>query len=68
FPFHVSRKVQADWLSDALRIVRRGSRFYTLGWLSLYDDPRQSDGLEVNRGLIDLSGRRKPAYTAFRRG
>lgn len=68
FPFHVTRRVQAQWLTDALRIVRRFKRIYTLGWFSLYDDPPRRDGLEVNRGLIDLRGRRKPAYYAFKRG
>ena len=27
-----------------------------------------TDGLEVNRGLIDRSGRKKPAYRAYKRG
>lgn len=35
---------------------------------ALYDDPPRRDGLEVNRGLIDRRGRKKPAYFAYRRG
>lgn len=68
FNFWVTRRVQASWLADALRITRRWSRIYTLAWLSLYDDPPRPRGDEVNRGLIDRQGRKKPAYFAFRRG
>jgi hypothetical protein len=68
FPFHVSRSLQAKWLADALRITRRWSRIYTLGWFSLYDDPPRPKGDEVNRGLIDLRDRRKPAFDAFKNG
>jgi hypothetical protein len=68
FNFYVTRHTEARFLAAALRITRRWSRIYTLGWLSLYDDPPQADGMEVNRGLIDREARRKPAYFAFRRG
>lgn len=68
FNFWVTREVQASWLADALRITRRWSRIYTLAWLSLYDDPPRPGGDEVNRGLIDRRGTKKPAYFAFRRG
>src|SRR4051794_30406225 len=68
FNFWFSRKNQAHWLAAALRITRHWSRIYTLGWLSLYDDPERPNGDEVNRGLIDREGRKKPAYAAFRDG
>ena len=68
FPFYVTRKTQANWLAAALRITRSWSRIYTLGWFSLYDDPPRPKGDEVNRGLIDIKGVRKPAYYAYRRG
>ena len=68
FNFWVTRKVQAAWLTRALRIVRRWRRIYTLGWHSLYDDPPRPEGDEVNRGLLDYKGRPKPAYYAFMRG
>jgi hypothetical protein len=68
FNFWVTRRTQARWLGAALRIARRWDRIYTLGYLGLYDDPPRPDGLEVNRGLITLSGVRKPAYSVFRRG
>jgi hypothetical protein len=68
FNFWVARATQAEWLRRALRITRRWRRIYTLGYLGLYDDPPQADGLEVNRGLIDRQGRRKPSYYAYKRG
>jgi hypothetical protein len=68
FPFYVTRKTQANWLAAALRITRSWSRIYTLGWFSLYDDPPRPKGDEVNRGLIDIKGNRKPSYYAYRRG
>ena len=68
FNFWVTRRTAARWLSDALRTTRRWSRIYTLGWFSLYDDPLRPRGDEVNRGLLTRSGRKKPAYRAYKRG
>ena len=68
FAFYVTRETQAVWIRRALRIARRWHRIYTFGYLGLFDDPPRSDGLEVNRGLIDRSGRKKPAYRAYKRG
>jgi hypothetical protein len=66
FNFHVTLKVQAKWTTAAYRIADRWSRIYALGWYSLYDDAPRPDGLEVNRGLITYTGKRKPAYYAYR--
>lgn len=68
FNFWVTRSTQARWLARAYEIARRWKRIYTLGYLGLYDDPPRADGREVNRGLIDASGRRKPAFNAFKEG
>jgi hypothetical protein len=68
FNFWVTRGVQARWLARAFKIARRWQRIYTLGYLGLYDDPPRPDGLEVNRGLIDAFGRRKPAFYAYQEG
>jgi hypothetical protein len=68
FNFWVDRQTAASWLATALKITRRWSRIYTLGWFSLYDDRPRPRGDEVNRGLLDRSGRKKPAYFAFKRG
>ena len=68
FNFYVSRRTAASWLGSALRITRRWSRIYTLGWFSLYDDPPRADRMEVNRGLFTHQGKRKPAYEVYKRG
>jgi hypothetical protein len=68
FNFYVSRKTQADWIRLALRETRRWSRIYTFGYHALYDDALLPDGRQVERGLIERDGTRKPAYYAFRRG
>jgi len=68
FTFWVTRRTAASWLTDALRITRRWPRIYTLGWLSLYDDPPNADRDDVHRGLLTYRGRKKPAYWAYKRG
>jgi hypothetical protein len=72
FNFYVSRRTAASWLGSALRITRRWSRIYALGWFSLYDDPphfsKKGKRDEVNRGLLTYGGKRKPAYSVFKRG
>jgi hypothetical protein len=68
FNFFVTRATQARWITDALRETRSWRRIYTFGYLGLYDDGLRPDGLQVERGLIELDGTRKPAYEAFRRG
>lgn len=68
FNFWVTRRTAASWLTDALRITRRWSRIYTLGWYALYDDPPNAAGDEVNRGLLTSRGKKKPAYFAYKRG
>ena len=68
FNFYVSRRTQATWIRLALRETRRWSRIYTFGYHALYDDPVRPDGQQVERGLLERDGTRKPAYYAFRRG
>jgi hypothetical protein len=68
FNFYFSERTQARWLASALRIARRFARIYTFGYLGLYDDAPLPAGDQVERGLITRSGRRKPAFEAFRRG
>jgi hypothetical protein len=68
FSFHLTREAQASFIKAALRITRRWSEIYTLGYHRLRDDPPRPDGLEVNRGLIDATGVKKPGYYAFRNG
>jgi hypothetical protein len=68
FNFYLSRFTQASWIAAALRIARRWSRIYTLGYLGLYDDPLLPGGDQVERGLLQRDGTPKPAYDAFKRG
>jgi hypothetical protein len=68
FGWWVSRRTQARWIRSALRITRRWSRIETLGYFSLYDEPATPAGDEMDRGLIDDRGRRKPGFYAFKRG
>jgi hypothetical protein len=68
FNFYVTRGTQAKWVADALRVSRRWNRIYSFGWLGLYDDAPRPGGDEVNRGLIEYGGKRKPAFKAFARG
>jgi hypothetical protein len=68
FNFFLREGTQADWLRRALQITKRLRRIYTLGYLGLYDDPLRADGMQVERGLIERSGRRKPAFEVFKRG
>jgi hypothetical protein len=68
FTFHFSEAGAARQIADALRVVRASTRIDTLGYYTLYDAPAQADGREDRRGLIDPTGRRRPAYAAFRDG
>ena len=68
FNFFLSEGAQAGWLRRALKITRQLRRVYTFGYLGLYDDAIRADGLQVERGLIERSGRRKPSFGVFKRG
>jgi hypothetical protein len=68
FNFYLDQPTQADWIRRALKITRGWSRIYTFGYLGLYDDPVKPEGDQVERGLIQRDGTRKPAYDAFKGG
>ncbi len=63
FNFYVEPRVQALWITDALRIARQQPSIYAIGWIHLYDEPPASAG-----GLIRADGRRKLGYFAWRNG
>lgn len=63
FDFYVEPKVQAQWITDALRIAQRLPSIYAVGWIHLYDVPGLSAG-----GLIEADGRKKPGYWAWKAG
>jgi hypothetical protein len=66
--FYVSRRTAAQWTSAALRITRHDKRIYSFGWFKLYDEPPNPSGDEATYGLLDANGKRKPAYSAYKRG
>ena len=68
FNFYVDRRTQASWITSALKITRGWRRIHTFGYLGLYDDPERENGDQVERGLLERDGTRKPAYEAFKRG
>lgn len=63
FHFYVDPSVQAQWISDALRLARGYHRIYALGWIHVYDDLPATGG-----GLLTAQGVAKPGFTAFARG
>jgi hypothetical protein len=65
FNFYVTSRVQAKWIRDAWRIVRRSRFIYALGWVHVYDDP---PGHGSSGGLFDYRGHPKPGYYAFKNG
>jgi hypothetical protein len=65
----VDPPVQAAWIRDALKLVRRSSRIFAFGWIHLYDDPPSRDGSRVSHsGLLYSDGSPKPGYFAFSDG
>jgi hypothetical protein len=66
FNYYVTLPLQAQWIADAWRIVRRSDLIYALGWIHLYDDPPGTGG--SSGGLLTSSGHPKPGYFAFKAG
>ena len=64
FAFFVSRKAQARWLTAAYRIALQEPYIAGLGWAGLLDEPPPRGG---TLGLMTHTGRRKPAYYAYKR-
>jgi hypothetical protein len=62
--FGVSWRNQANYLRQAYRIARRNPRIDMMLWFLLRDEARL-DGWQS--GLLTASGKRKPAFDAFRR-
>lgn len=60
--YKLSNKEAAKWLNTAFKLVRGYKRIYTIGWVHLFDNPRNSVG------LLTKSGARKPIYKVYRKG
>jgi hypothetical protein len=63
--FGVSFVKQARWLTQAFAIARAHPRIDMMIWFLVKDEARIGNGWQS--GLNTVSGRRKPAWTAFRR-
>ena len=63
FNFYVDPLVQAQWITDGLRIASQMSSIYAVGWIHLYDEPPVSYG-----GLIQTDGVEKLGYAAWKAG
>lgn len=63
FNFSVDLPVQAQWITDALRIGNELPSIYAVGWIHLYDEPPLSYG-----GLFKADGTKKPGYFAWKDG
>jgi len=63
FNFYVEPLLQAQWITDGLRIAQSLPSVYAVGWIHLYDEPPVSYG-----GLIETDGAKKPGYAAFKAG
>ncbi len=65
--FGVSWKRQAKYLAEAFSIARRNPRIDMMIWFLLRDEQRSRRHDGWQSGLITRSGKKKPAYTTFRR-
>lgn len=63
FNIYVLPQVAAQWISDALRLMRHWPRIYALGYIHIHDDPPTSMG-----GLLTVDGQKKPGFFAFANG
>jgi hypothetical protein len=63
FNFYVDPSVQAQWITDGLRVAAQLPGVFAVGWIHLYDEPPRVAG-----GLIRANGVRKPGYYAFADG
>jgi hypothetical protein len=66
FNFHVTRPLQARWITAGFRVARQLDA-YGLGWIHLQDEPPRFDGVGVvTGGLLTFDLQKKPGYFAFK--
>jgi hypothetical protein len=63
FNYYVEPLVQAQWITDGLRVAASLSSVYAVGWIYLYDEPPETYG-----GLRETGGAKKPGYFAWKAG
>jgi hypothetical protein len=66
FPYHVSRRLQARYLTRAYRIAHRTPFIAGLGWIGLLDEPPSVPDHGAI-GLMTYKSKKKPAYHAYKR-
>jgi hypothetical protein len=49
------------WINTAFKLVRGYKRIYSLGWVHLFDNPRNSTGLMTQDGVV------KPTYKTYKK-
>ena len=49
------------WINTAFRLMRGYKRIYSLGWVHLFDNPRNSTGLMTQGGVV------KPTYKTYKK-
>lgn len=59
--YGLSTKEGNRWIKTAFRLTRTYKRIYTLGWVHLFDNPRNSTG------LLSQDGVRKPTYKTYKK-
>jgi hypothetical protein len=67
FPFYVSPSQQASWIRAGFK-VSRAVGAYGFGWVHLQDEPPGGHAKRSSGGLLDYRGKRKPGYSAFKKG
>jgi hypothetical protein len=66
-PVHLtlSPTKQAAWIKAALKVTKADKNVYTFGYKGLIDD---SNVPSTYKGLLDVNGEKKAAFTAFKNG
>ena len=59
--YGLSNKEANKWINTAFRLTRTYKRIYTLGWVHLFDNPRNTTGLFTQTGQI------KPTYKTYKK-
>jgi hypothetical protein len=66
FSWWGNKQDQARYVRAALHVTRTFNRVYTMGWYQLFDQPPNGAGDQVNFGLLDYKGNKKPSYYAYK--
>ncbi len=59
--YGLKQKETNRWINTAFRLTRTFKRIYSLGWVHLFDNTRNSTG------LMTMEGQRKPSYKVYKK-